>query len=77
MNIMTEFMGLIYGDTTPSPSASPRRHVAAQLHAAARPDKIAYDNATKGELKPVKLHEHAGLHVRDALSHISRNLPRS
>ena len=32
------------------------------------PDREAFDHASNGELKPVKLDGHHGLHVRDALS---------
>jgi homogentisate 1,2-dioxygenase len=56
MNIMSEFMGLIYGvydakleGFTPGGMSL---HNCMLPHG---PDKIAYDNATKGELKPVKL----------------------
>ena len=56
MNIMSEFMGQIYGVY----DAKPQGFVpgGASLHNCMLPhgpDKQAYDHATKGELKPVKL----------------------
>ena len=32
------------------------------------PDEQAFEHASKGELKPTKLDQHDGLHVRDPLS---------
>ena len=69
MNIMSEFMGLIYGVYDAKPEGfvpgGMSLHNCMLPHG---PDKQAYDHATKVELKPVKLDGHHGLHVRDALS---------
>ena len=56
MNIMSEFMGLIYGvyDAKPVGLHAGRR-VLAQLHAAARPRSRRVRSCSNSELKPVKL----------------------
>ena len=69
MNIMSEFMGLIYGIYDAKPEGfvpgGMSLHNCMLPHG---PDKTAYEHATKTELKPVKLTDTHGLHVRDALS---------
>ena len=71
MNVMSEFMGLIYGvyDAKTGSGFVPGGVIAAQPHAAARPGRrrVRAGAATPNS-KPHKLDRHAGLHVRDALS---------
>ena len=56
MNIMSEFMGLIYGVYDAKPEGfTPGGMSPAQLHAAARPRRQAFEHASNSELKPVKL----------------------
>jgi homogentisate 1,2-dioxygenase len=71
MNIMSEFMGLIYGQLR----RQDRRRLRAGRHLACTiaccrtgPTRDAFEKASTVELKPVKLDRHDGLHVRDALS---------
>ena len=56
MNIMSEFMGLIYGVYDAKPEGfTPGGMSLHNCMLPHGPDKAAYDHATKGELKPVKL----------------------
>ena len=55
-NIMSEFMGLIYGVYDAKPEGFvPGGMIAAQHDAAARPRRDAFEHASNVELKPVKL----------------------
>ena len=77
VNIMSEFMGLIYGQYDAKRGGlRAGRHVAAQLHAAAWPRRQCLRPGLHAELEPVKLDEHLGFHVRDALSSASDPLRR-
>ena len=68
MNIMSEFMGLIYGIYDAKPEGfvpgGMSLHNCMLPHG---PDKAAYDQATKSELQARQTDQHAGLHVRDAV----------
>ena len=69
MNIMSEFMGLIYGVYDAKPQGfTPGGISLHNMMLPHGPDREAFDHASNGELKPVKLDGHHGLHVRDALS---------
>ena len=67
-NIMSEFMGLVYGvyDAKPEGFVPGGMSLHNQMlpHG---PDADAFEHASNVELKPVKLTEHDGVHVRDAL----------
>ncbi len=68
MNVMSEFMGLIYGQY----DAKPQGFVPGgfSLHNTMLPhgpDVDAFEGASNAELKPHKLEGTHGLHVRDAL----------
>ena len=72
MNIMSEFMGLIYGRYDAKEEGFvPGGFSLHNMMLPHGPDKSAFDKASHGELKPVKLDRHAGLHVRDPLSRSS------
>ena len=69
MNVMSEFMGLVYG-VVRRQAAGLRagRHVAAQHDAAARPRRRRVREREQRRAAAAQARRHAGLHVRDALS---------
>ena len=69
MNIMSEFMGLIYGvyDAKPQGFVA-RRHQPAQHDAAARPGPRGVRSRQQWRVEAGEADRHHGLHVRDALS---------
>ena len=68
MNIMSEFMGLIYGVYDAKPQGFVPGGISLHnMMLPHGPDREAFDHASNGELKPVKLTRHDGLHVRDAI----------
>ena len=68
-NIMSEFMGLIYG-VYDAQAARLRagRHLAAQLHAGARPRRRGVRAREQRQARAGQADRHHGLHVRDPLS---------
>ena len=75
-NIMSEFMGLIYGTMMPNRRVRPRRNIAAQLHAATRPGQRCLRARKQRRAEAGEADEHYGLHVRDALPAASDALCR-
>ena len=68
-NLMSEFMGLIYGVYDAKPEGFVPGGIS--LHNCMLPhgpDEQAFEHASNRELKPVKLTEHDGVHVRDPVS---------
>ena len=69
MNIMSEFMGLIYGVYDAKPQGlHARRHLAAQHDAAARPRPRGVRSRQQWRIEAGEADRHHGLHVRDAVS---------
>ena len=69
MNIMSEFMGLIYGVYDARPEGFvPGGMSLAQLHAAARARQGSLRPRHQVEARAGQAHQHAGFHVRDAFS---------
>ena len=68
-NLMSEFMGLIYGVYDAKPEGFvPGRHFAAQLHAAARTRRAGVRACQQPRARACQAHGHDGVHVRDQIS---------
>ena len=68
MNVMSEFMGLVYGQYDAKPQGfQPGGCSLHNMMLPHGPDREAFEGASNAELKPHKLARHHGLHVRDPL----------
>ena len=68
MNVMSEFMGLVYGRTTPSRGFRARRRLAAQHDAAARPGRRCVRERQQCRAEAAQARRHAGVHARNPIS---------
>ena len=78
MNVMSEFMGLIYGEYDAKPAAASCRAASRCTTRCCRtaPTREAFEGASNAELEAAQARGHAGLHVRDALAAARHRLRR-
>ncbi len=70
MNVMSEFMGLVYGvyDAKTGGGFTPGGISLHNTMLPHGPDRAAFEAASNAKLEPAQAGRHAGLHVRDPLS---------
>ena len=69
MNVMSEFMGLVYGQYDAKPAGlRAGRHLAAQHDAATRPGRGGFREGEQRRSQAAQARGHAGLHARDPVS---------